>query len=519
MNLEQFKLDNPAYANTPNGELAYGLWSKFYKEKMPMGVFASTAGLEREDFGEMIAFAKQSGYEPTARTVSEDYVPEAGMSASFLQGQSFGWAGEALSAFNAAYDTLAGAFQGQDVDFGEAYENYNKRYDQIIEEYRAASPGMALSSEIGGALLSPAALFKLPGLLAQAGPAVKSMFTGGVAGSTYAAGTAESGERIEAAKDAFIPSALFGLGGQVVARTGVGALQAASRAANRKPTLDSLKRVKDEAYKAVDESGLMFGPDDMADLLVRSSKVVADLDYDPLANTAVAQVQRLLEKKAPLATSLGQLDKLRQKMWRISNGATPDDQMMIRQVIDEVDQLIDRGPRMPAGMPSQKIGDVMSAARRAHANFKKAELLSNAFEKAALETKSTGSGGNILNKYRQAVKKVLTSKDARFFSPAEIDMMKKFVEGTPSSNFLRWVGKLSPSGNGLMFALHAFGVAMNPATAAIAGTGVLAKTMSDSRTKRAAEDLIYSAGGLGAPAPAPYVPGVSPAAGLLSERF
>jgi hypothetical protein len=98
-------------------------------------------------------------------------------------------------------------------------------------------------------------------------------------------------------------------------------------------------------------------------------------------------------------------------------------------------------------------------------------------------------------------------------------MMKKFVEGTPSSNFLRWVGKLSPSGNGLMFALHAFGVAMNPATAAIAGTGALAKTMSDSRTKRAAEDLIYSVGGLGAPAPAPYVPGVSPAAGLLSERF
>lgn len=510
MNLEEFRAKNPAYANTPAGQLAYGIWNKFYREKMPMGLFADQANLSDEDFDLMVKTAESGGYQPTTRGTAEGYVPEGAEAATFLQGQTFGWGGEALSGIMAAKDKMVGAIEGNDVDFGKAYEDYNQRYDQMIEDYKRARPGEAAAVEVGGALLSPIGLAKAPAVVANAPPAVRAAVTGGTAGSAYAAGTAEEGKRLEAAQDAFVPSMLFGLGTQQAFR-GVGAgFNAANRAFRKKPGVDSLRRVKEEAYKAVDQRGDLFGVQDMQQLLMRSSKVAEDLDYDPLVNKYVAAAQRLLEKKQGQTHTLGQLDRLRRRMWDLRSSAPNDEKIILRGIIDEIDNLIDNVP---------VTGDLMRAARQANSNFRKAELLDDAFMQAKDAAAVSGSGGNIANQYRQAVKRILNNKrESKWFSPEELETMRAFARGNFGDNFLRWLGKLSPTGNGLMMALHAFGAAVNPATLGIAGTGFAAKAASDYRTKRGAEALVNIVGGLPQAPSVPYIPGVSQAGGLLSQQ-
>jgi hypothetical protein len=133
----------------------------------------------------------------------------------------------------------------------------------------------------------------------------------------------------------------------------------------------------------------------------------------------------------------------------------------------------------------------MEKARAAHSRYKKAELLDMQFDKAARQTSATGSGGNILNKMRQAVSNVLNNpRQAKWFSAEEKAAMDKFITGTPSQNVLRLIGKLAPTGNGLMTAINLMAVATNPVAIAGSGVATAAKVASDAMTKSAGMNLI-----------------------------
>lgn len=95
----------------------------------------------------------------------------------------------------------------------------------------------------------------------------------------------------------------------------------------------------------------------------------------------------------------------------------------------------------------------------------------------------------MLNKYRQAVEKIINNeKKARFFSQEEIDLMREFVRGTSGENAKRLIGKLSPSGNGLMMALHVVGgMASNGATLPLMAAGAAAKSSADRGALRGAD--------------------------------
>jgi len=127
-------------------------------------------------------------------------------------------------------------------------------------------------------------------------------------------------------------------------------------------------------------------------------------------------------------------------------------------------------------------------------------LLDDAFNKADLQTSGSGSGGNIQNKFRQAVTRILGSKDARFFSKEEVSAMENFVRGSFDENTMRLIGKLSPSGNGLMAALNLGAVVTNPAMIGVTLAGVGAKAIADRRAIQGAGDLITMLGTGTAPA-------------------
>ena len=158
-------------------------------------------------------------------------------------------------------------------------------------------------------------------------------------------------------------------------------------------------------------------------------------------------------------------------MWARKDAGSPAEGELIRDMIDSVDDMM---------FAKTGTSEVMLAARQANSTFKKAELLDDAFNKAELQTASTGSGGNIFNKYRQAVTNIITNpKKSRWFKKEELEQMNQFVKGDFGDDVMRNIGKLSPSGNGLMTALNIGAIATNPAMALVTVAGASAKALSD----------------------------------------
>jgi hypothetical protein len=499
--LDQFRQQNPEYADVPNGQLAYGIWNKHYKDKVPMGIFADQVGLGDTDFQAMIDYSKSEGYTPTARTVAEDYVPEGARAEAYLQGATFGWGDEAVSGVLAAKDKVIGAFEGKDVDFGKAFDTYQQRQYQMLEDYRKNRPVEATMMEIGGAIGSPAMLAKAPAILEKTTPTVRAALTSGAAGTTYAAGTAEEGKRLEAAQNAVLPSMLFGAGTQKVLSGVSTAFQNASRAYNRKPGLESLKKMKSEAYDAVDQSGALIGPPALQKFKMNASKVAADLDFDPDVNKSVVQVQNLIEKKQGTGMTLGQVEKMRRKLWDIHKGAKPDEQVIIRGIIDEVDNMIDD---LPTSLP----GDLIKNAREANSIYKKSETLINAFEEA------NKKGGNVVRNYKKAAENVL-KRHGKWFTPEERATLEKFATSKWSDSFVGWASKLAPSNNGILLAIHGFGIYSNPGILAATAATQAAKAIESQRSRVGAQKILDVVQGK-QPIQAQYVPGVAPVVGMMS---
>lgn len=265
-----------------------------------------------------------------------------------------------------------------------------------------------------------------------------------------------------------------------VVNFGTKAFQNAFRMSAQKPTVESLRTVKSIAYKAVDEAGERFQPSELQGMVAAVRTNLDDVNYLPEADTTTAAILKRLDDISTREISLGQLDKMRQTVWSRYN-STKEPGLL--EVIDGIDELV---------QSRASTSELLNAARLANSRYKKAELLDDAFTRATDQTAATGSGGNILNKYRQAVTSIINDpKRAKWFSPEEIVVMREFVRGTPGQNVMRLVGKLAPSGNGLMTALN-LGAVATAGPAALVGSAVAsgAKAMADGSQGRAAEGLI-----------------------------
>jgi hypothetical protein len=264
---------------------------------------------------------------------------------------------------------------------------------------------------------------------------------------------------------------------------------------NASVSIDQLRSVKNEAYKIVDDAKIVAPAQFIDDLAVRARSAVDDLEtFDPDFDLGTVSALKIIEGKVGQDLKLGQLDKIRQGLWK---KYTKTGEMGIKNIIDELDATIDN---------VMGTNPALKQARLANMRYKKAELLDDAFNKADLQTSGSGSGGNIQNKFRQAVTRILGSKDARFFSKEEVLAMENFVRGSFDENTMRLIGKLSPSGNGLMAALNLGAVVTNPAMIGVTLAGVGAKAIADRRAIQGAGDLITMLGTGTAPAARATIP-------------
>jgi hypothetical protein len=505
--LAELREKYPQYDSIPDGDLAYRLWNKSYKGKIPMGLYADQIELSDDGFTGMVHAAEDSGYQPTEKTFATGDIPPASKTRAAYQGMTLGAGDEIIGAIGAAGEKL----MGSDKPFGELYNQYAGNERAQLAQYREAAPGGAIGSEIAGAVVTP---LRGPSLARTASAPVRAATNAGASGAVYGFMSGEGGvrNRAENAVAVAIPSAIFGgafqQGAKLTVRAGQKVADAFRQSAVR-PTLETLRNTKNLAYEAVDQSGLNFTPREMLNLYSRAHRAAVDANYVPEVDRQTFAALKMIEAQRGKNPTIGQLDKLRQGLWARYN-ASGGSEPAIRTMIDQIDEMVE------GYAPTNEL---MVAARAANSRYKKSELLDEAFTKAQRQTDSTGSGGNVLNKYRQAVTAILSNPDkAKWFTAAEKKQMDDFISGSWGENVLRRIGKLSPSGNGLMLALNMGAVAANPSMLAVTAAGGASKAISDAMSISKAMGLQDAVAGGIKPSSFPYIPGTGPPLAVLGDE-
>ena len=376
---------------------------------------------------------------------------------------------------------LSAVLTDREGSLSERYDRNLNRIRNRQEVFQEDRPGLAAGARIAGAVASPAAKVLGPVRTVRGAAAAGGAFAGA---EGFAEGEGGAKERlIDGAKAAPAGLLFAGLTSSLVQGGSKGIQRVFSRAEKR-PSVENLRAAKNAAYNEVRKSGVTFSQDDTLAAFNRLSRKAktARWDLDSVSETDkfAFDALRTLERRAELGRpiSLNNLDKTRQKLWDIYGKS---DHPFVLEAIGEIDDMI----------AAKADGNAtMRAARAANSRFSKAQVLNDAFNKAKRQTAATGSGGNILNKYRQAVNKIIDGKEARYFSAEELAMMESFVMGDVSENTMRKIGKLSPNGNGLMTALNVYAATIDPALLAVTAAGTVAKESADKSAMRGSEALL-----------------------------
>ena len=137
-----------------------------------------------------------------------------------------------------------------------------------------------------------------------------------------------------------------------------------------------------------------------------------------------------------------------------------------------------------------ELNRLANSARGNYAAGSRSEIIDDAIERAHLGTGATGTAGNIDNKMRQEIKRIIFSdKLSRGFSKEEKAAMKDFV--THKGGVARLVGKFAPQGVvsstlGAELGYHALGASGIPVPAVI---GWIGKKIADYRTAKRLENI------------------------------
>lgn len=506
--LNAFREQYPDYTGTPNGQLAFGLWNKSYKDQMPMGLYADSIGLSNDDFREMVKFSEQEGYKPTESTYAEGFVPEGARAATAARGMSLGAAENIAAVVAAGGEKVKRLVTGEEQrPFGEAYEDYLGLTRDMIGQYQREKPVESFFMEAVPAVASGVGIERAiatgaPKVIAAMSPSAripvgtspsiaKTSAASGIGGAVYGFNTGETGERLESAFELAIPSAVFGGGGQVFLNFAAPAIRGIGRSFGRrmeqfdtKPTVETARQLKNDIYKRATDSGVVYDVPAMKSLYGKARRLVADnASYVPETDDQLTAALKILQRNSKTPSNLIQLEKIRRAMFERYQKSGYSDQT-IRDLVDLVDDTIQNFGTGDA--------TIIKSARLANSKYKKAELIDAAFDKARRSAGSSGSGGNTINRYKQVVNNILNNKkEMRFFDASEEEAMRNFVEFTTQEQLGRVLGKLDPTSGGLMAALGFSGALYNPvATATVAIPAAIARRGLEQTTEEAGEALV-----------------------------
>ena len=245
------------------------------------------------------------------------------------------------------------------------------------------------------------------------------------------------------------------------------------------PTIKDLYKEKTFAYEKLRKAGTTFGPAE-TDFMVDAAltKAYGKGAFDT-TDDAFVQAKNLLGEIKGKSINLNEFDKIQRKLGKIYRAAK--DQPQILDMMTYMDDAL-----------AKKAGNnnMVRAAREANKKYSKALLLEKTFQKHMNQAKATGSGGNVVNKYRQSLQKILDDENKiKFFNQVEREAMQRIVTGSLGANTLRVIGKMAPTGNGLMQMLNFVTFTINPAFLFMTGGAQGAKMLSERNIRAATKQL------------------------------
>lgn len=297
--------------------------------------------------------------------------------------------------------------------------------------------------------------------------------------------------------------AAAGAGGQVAGEALAAGGSKLAGAFNRLPSAPStaeLKQLSQDAYSKADASGVIFAPQAFQRLASDIQGDLANFGYHPALQPKAGTVLDEITRLAQQPVTIKGVDQLRKMAGVVASSSDASERAVGKQIISRIDDLVlSPQPGEILGGNSQQASDAIKEARDYWGRYRKSSALAEALESADLRTAATGSGGNIDNATRQRVARMLLNpKTARGLTADEAAALEKVVKPGPLQDTLRLVGKLSPSGNGLMAGLGLGSTMLaGPAGAIPSAVGLGAKVTSDTLTKRnvALADALMRSGG------------------------
>lgn len=487
MNVEEFRQKNPQYDDMSNADLGFGLWNKHYKDDMNAWEFAETFGLNADDVASMRKKGLASGL--TEVDIAGDMAKvdkEAGAATVGVSGQTLGLGSEVQAAVTATMEKL----QNPDADWSDSYNNNKGYFRGNLERYREEYPMEALGVEVAGAVTSPLGAVKLPGFLSNLPTGLQAMFRGFVEGTVYGVNDSQDKSLAKGLEVGTVSA--FMTGGMDKLLRGFKPTSKTVKSLmnlRKNPTVEGLKKAKQAAYKEVDGMGGIFGADDVQSIWKAGDDAILNrIAYDPSVDKVVKSIQKQFGRyiKDNKVFKLSELDNIRKDLFRRQTSANANEKEIIGAMINQIDNVIHKKPIA---------GPAMKLARDLHGRFMKTKQLDDAFNAARRSADASGSGGNMVNLYKQAVKNILNNpKKHKFFSQVEMDTMEHFVKGGFGEKAMRTLSKASPSGNGLIFVLTVGAATMNPAALTLTAAGMAAKKSLEKGTQRKAGQLIEDIG-------------------------
>lgn len=273
-----------------------------------------------------------------------------------------------------------------------------------------------------------------------------------------------------AALGAAFPAAGAAIGGAV------NPLAAALHRGPGKADIANLGKEVSAAYQHVNDLGASYTPEAYQGLV---DKIAADAQASrinpglhPGASGVISDMQKAASAGKPI--DLPRLDQDRQIAWRDAAGKPDAGERqfggMIRKNIDEFIAGAPPESMASGANPADAASAIQNARDLATRQFK-AQALSEALNKADFNAAKQGVGGNIENAMRQRIDPIRNKEP---WSPDELEQLEGMVKGSPYTNALRQVSRLSPFGNMLTTLLEGGGSLMHPeaaGAAALVGAG------------------------------------------------
>jgi len=265
-------------------------------------------------------------------------------------------------------------------------------------------------------------------------------------------------------------------------------------------SVDDLRKTADAAYKAAEKEGVIYTravPGRVQQGIVDD---LTEFGYHPGLHPKISTLVSEAERLAGQNVTLKGMDTFRKMAVNVAKSNDPAERQLAGKIISRIDDAIEN-PKAFDVMTGQgdKASKALMEARKTWKTMRKAEAVEGAIAKAESRASGSGSGGNINNATRQELKKLAEGKrTGRMFTPAERTEMLAINKGTTKGNLARAVGKLSPTGNGLMQNIHLFGgIATGGGTLPLAGIGYVAKKLADRGTVKSADQLLQKISGGG----------------------